>query len=577
MKINNIYSNYAVLKNNYQSNGKINSIHNVSLPDNMKYAKLPSTNNYLAFLGGYSLDLAQTYKNLDENEYPPDIKENVKKTLENNEKNKTLYDVHYEKYKGVLDCYSLDELKQKYPEFSCVESAYEVSAEPESFVGQFQNDELELFQYDEDLTLQLIKLYWGEGLSLNDLSNYIKENSVDGKGKSLYYAMSKKLNIPLMKRNYAHVLKLSDKEYNEHFTKALSEKLIEAQQRRIQKQEGEPVYIPRGALTKEHKEHISQSLKEYYENNPAAVYNLSNRQKKYYEDNPDAKERLSNVLDYAWNNTREGQTVKKYLSKFAKKQNQQLSDDELTCKKDMNSQKSGCLKDFWAKNSWAREKWSIAMKKGYEYQSEFEKAIEFLDGKSKANEKLFFSILPTAVVDDIENHARKTNFDYKTYNFRNNYIYSPNIDAGKEKIIRQIIKKANNFVNSFIMLQDEAYLGEIAGARQCAIIDFKNALENNSNTLPESLRGENNINRINMNFVLQKEFDKNPIYMSVKSGKKIPKDGIDNGQLTNIICNVIMCTAFGQNNLDVPQYFQGLMDKYYGIDAEMKYRKLGLI
>lgn len=574
MKINSIYNNQTVLKNNYQSNGKINSIHNVSLPDNMKYAKLPSTNNYLAFLGGYSLDLAQTYENLDENVYPPDIKENVKKTLENNEKNKTLYDVHYEKYKGVLDCYSLDELKQKYPEFSCVESAYEVSTEPESFVGQFQNDELELFQYDEDLTLQLIKLYWGEGLSLNDLSNYIKENSVDGKGKSLYYAMSKKLNIPLMNGHYASVLKLSDKEYNEHFTKILSEKLIEANQRRIQKQEGEPVYIPRGTLTKEH---ISQSLKDYYENNPAAVYNLSNRQKKYYEDNPDAKERLSNVLDYAWNNTREGQTVKKYLSKFAKKQNQQLSNDELTCKKDMNSQKSGCLKDFWAKNSWAKEKWSIAMKKGYEYQSEYEKAIGFLDGKSKSNEKLCFLLYPAAVLDDVESYAKKTNFDYKKYNFRYSYVYPSDITAGKEKIIRQILKKINNFTNGFFTLQNKAYMEEIAGTRQCAIIDFKNALENNSDTLPESLKGENNINRINMNFVLQKEFDKNPVYITSENGKKFPKDGVDNGQLTDIICNVIMYTAFEQNNSDLPQYFQGLMDKYYGVDAATKLRKLGLI
>ena len=80
-----------------------------------------------------------------------------------------------------------------------------------------------------------------------------------------------------------------------------------------------------------------------------------------------------------------------------------------------------------------------------------------------------------------------------------------------------------------------------------------------------------------MNFVLQKEFDKNPVYITAENGKKFPKNGVDNGQLTDIICNVIMYTAFEQNNLDVPQYFQGLMDKYYGVDAAMKLRKLGLI
>ena len=138
-------------------------------------------------------------------------------------------------------------IKEKFPEFKDVASVYDVetSANRGSFITKFLNGETEYFDSDEDLTVQLIKLYWGEGFSLNDLKKY-------SDGCDLYYTM-KKLNIPLASRDYGHILKFSDPEYNERLTREMTEKRLAALDRKAQELEGEPVYIKRGPLSDEHK------------------------------------------------------------------------------------------------------------------------------------------------------------------------------------------------------------------------------------------------------------------------------------------------------------------------------------
>ena len=122
-------------------------------------------NYYPVFLGGYSLDLSMVNKNLKKEEFPPDILELVQLILKNNPnpQNKTLYDIHFEKYKNILECYSLEELKETYPEFKDVISVFDVEAEKNSFIGEFLEEKSDNFYTEEDLTLQLIKLYGGQG------------------------------------------------------------------------------------------------------------------------------------------------------------------------------------------------------------------------------------------------------------------------------------------------------------------------------------------------------------------------------------------------------------------------------
>ena len=86
---------------------KINSkSKNTSTPV-MKNNIMPDYRFFQSFLGGYTTNLAQTYQNLLPEQYPKDIQKSVELELQNPDTDKTLYDIHFEKYKGVMDCFDL--------------------------------------------------------------------------------------------------------------------------------------------------------------------------------------------------------------------------------------------------------------------------------------------------------------------------------------------------------------------------------------------------------------------------------------------------------------------------------------
>ena len=344
----NPYSNFI----NYK---KQNKLHNSPLINQNK--ELPVKNDLmLAFCGGQSLNLAQTKKQIDKfGKYPDGIKELIEKELENsNPENKTLIDIHKEKYKKLLEFETLDDIKKAYPEFRDVLSDSEIEYQENSFIGDVKRGEIEYFDPDIDLSVQLIQLYYGEGFSLTDLKNQFA-------GKNIYRAFEK-LNIPRLNRLYGNYLKLSDKNYNERFTKSLSEKLKEVKASKIERQEG--VYIPKGPLSEEHKAKISNGLKKFYTEHPDRLSDMSKRQIEYFMNNPEEREKFSQVLLRAWD-YKEADSVKRALSKFMGAKN--LNNDELAriC---VGENKK--LKDFWNKNPWAKDKFSHCMKKSWQRQSE---------------------------------------------------------------------------------------------------------------------------------------------------------------------------------------------------------------
>ena len=75
-------------------------------------------------------------------------------------------------YESIKDCFSLAELKAKFPEFKDVKSAYDVDYREGTLMDDLMSGRIEEFNTEEDLTLQLIKLYWADGFSLNDLKAY---------------------------------------------------------------------------------------------------------------------------------------------------------------------------------------------------------------------------------------------------------------------------------------------------------------------------------------------------------------------------------------------------------------------
>ena len=333
---------------------------------------LPTTAQYLAFTGGYSLDLASTIKNLDKlaekksDVYPPQIREWAGIILEEGNKTKeTLISIHKKFYESLKDCFTLGEAKLKFPEFKDVIPAGKVKAQEGSFIDDFQKGKLEYFDTDEDLSLQLLKLYWGEGFSLNDLRRY-------SGGKSLSHTL-KKLNIPTVDRTYGHVLKLSDPEYNERLTKEMTEKRLASLDRKAQENDDEPVFIKRGPLSEEHKKHISEGLIKYYQQNPEAIYNLSERQRKFYEENPDRARILSRVTTKAWY-IFGADKIKAAMSAFMKKHGVKTFDtSKLETPLSISKEESRTLKQFWAENEWARKSFSrnmtYAWKKVKEEQS----------------------------------------------------------------------------------------------------------------------------------------------------------------------------------------------------------------
>lgn len=553
MKIQKILPN--AIKNNY------NNIKH----ENKKFAQnektnsfLPSTSQYLAFCGGLSLDLKHVNSSLEEKEYPPNIKNLIEAELSKNEQTKkTLYDVHSQHYKGILDCYSLDELKEKYPEFKDTVSVYDIEEYKKgSTVDEFLNGKSKTFSPDEDLTLQLIKLYWGQGFSLTDLSKYSSETSDTEAGVNFYYTMTKKLNIPVMDRHYARVLKLSNKEYNEKFTQEMSMKRIEAKEARQQKLEGEPVTIPSRELTEAHKKRISEGLKKYWETNPEAIYRQTKRQKEFYEKNPQYRERMSWVMDYAWNKTQEGRSIKKYLTKFMKKHGT-ISDEKLILREDLSQADKTLLEEFWKKNAWAKPKMSSAVKQGWEYAKE--DIFTLFDGKSIEGEKITFRLLPKKISKEIEKFAKEKKYKIEMHNYGSAVIFKNEFQA-KSKWAIDFGKRTAQIADNYYKTQHPGLLDDLTGAKHNAIMIFMYDLEHNPEKLPKALQNDHT-RKMYLTY-LDTLHGICPLYEPFQNYPKMPRQGMDTKEI-DLYFSQIMMFALQLNHLELAEYMNKNLDFAY--------------
>ncbi len=523
------------------------------------YKNINNLNFYPAFLGGYSLDLSKVNENLKEEYYPPDIFEAIQKTLkENNPQNKSLYDIHFEKYKGVLDCFSLDELKEKYPEFKNVNSVFDIETQKDSFIGQYLEGKSDVFSNEEDLTLQLIKLYWGQGFSLNDLTKYLNENSKNNKDFNLYYTMAKKLNIPLMNSHYAHVLKLSNKKYNDNFRERISIKIKEAKEAKKQKEEGEPIVIPRGPLSNAHKKHISESLKKYYIEHPEAIYKQSKRQSDFISENPEFKDEMSEAMVYAWNKTQEGLSVKKYLSKFMKKCGG-ISEEELALKITIPKEKISALELFWIKNPWAREKFSTAVSKGWDYVKNLSPKNYF--GVTNNENCIILNLVPTKINKKIATWAKENglfideciHYGRVTFNKNRDYTDDKKAQEYKEKIDKTVLK------------YDKEHPREAdicASVLQFTLIDFENDLEKRSEELPEFVRNNPEIIKI-FKDSLSFFFNITPVYEKIGNFNKFPINGLEYNDLKDYFLSLVALLYNLPEGYKVADYINHKIDRIY--------------
>lgn len=356
MKINiNNYQNYRF--NQLKKTDNINVSENLLLTNQQTKRIFPSTQYMLSFCGGKSLNLADTIKQIDKHgQYPEGIRESALETLKRgNPERKTLIDIHKDKYRDLYLCNTLEEAKFFFPEFRDVLSDTQVFARNSSFIDSVKKGEVPYFDKDKDVTLQLLQMYWGEGISLSEFEKEFAGRNI--------HSVFKKLNIPLCSRIYGHYLALSDQTKNNHFAEAMRNRQKNSGKERISGQRRESV--PRGPLSEDHKAKISESLKRYYEQHPNIAFHLSEKQNKYFEENPEQKEVFSQVLLRAWRYP-EARSIKKALSKHMRKQN--VSDEELSDIFTNNTERKNMMQAFWDKNGWAKDRFSICMTKSWDRQ-----------------------------------------------------------------------------------------------------------------------------------------------------------------------------------------------------------------
>lgn len=369
-----------------QSLFKLNN--NLKFPSNKKKAdnnhstiqSLPMMpkNYYLTFRGGYSLELKDTMHNFDSYEsendkkiVPDRVREIADFVLEaNNPRKLTLIDIHKKAFEEIKTADSLEEVKVLFPEFEDVLSIEDLNVRADSFIGDVKSGKCEIFDASEDLSLQLLKLYWADGFSLSDLEKY-----TNGK-KNIAYVMQR-LNIPRFDSHYGHILKLSDKEYNERLMHEIALKRAENYEARYGH-----VDIPRGSLSTEHRRKISESLMEYYVNNPERVYLMSAKQKEFYENNPEAAEMFRLVVKEAWK-LGSSKPVRNALKNFfelkrvsagaidANSYRDEKSID-ISNPVDMSTKYRNLMQEFWDTNPHAKEKFSLSMKYAWKRMKELE-------------------------------------------------------------------------------------------------------------------------------------------------------------------------------------------------------------
>ncbi len=420
---------------------------------------MPTAQQYLSFTGGYSINLAETIKNLDKlaqkypDIYPKNVREWAMMILESgNKENDTLITVHKKLYENIKDCFSLKELKAKFPEFKNVKSAEDIEYREGSLIDDIKQGKIEYFNPEEDLSLQLIKLYWGEGFSLNDLKAYTN-------GKDINHVMEK-LNIPKVNRNYGHILKFSDPEYNERLTKQMQQKRMETMDRKAQKADGEPVFIKRGPLSAEHRQHISEGLIRFYEQNPERIFAMSERQKKFYQDNPEQAQLFRRVMKKAWG-LDNANKIKVALSKYMKSQGfKELTAEDLENPINLKKEQSDAMRKFWATNEWAKKILSKNVEYGWRKVREEQDMYYVVDVTPKLFKRRFFIWAKNQGIDTSD-----LTFDDLKY-----YPHKPELNVHQES-------SASQYTPEFIDSRPGDESQKVANTYQMSLIKFGQELK----------------------------------------------------------------------------------------------------
>ena len=182
----------------------------------------------------------------------------------------SLYEIHMEHYEDLLDCQTLDEAKEKYPEFKDVIDAkdIDINSLKRAFVlKKIANGEIEGIAI-EDLSLEILKKYFGQLISANKKEEYwnISNNAIP--------SIAKTLNIKLPNKMYMLKTALSSGEYKARMSKTITEKMQEPEY----KEKMERVYRASKLAWNRHPE-ITDMMSEVAKDFPWLAVILSKKEK----------------------------------------------------------------------------------------------------------------------------------------------------------------------------------------------------------------------------------------------------------------------------------------------------------
>jgi|GEM_PF-6227292 len=155
-------------------------------------------NYYLPVSFGRQLTHSEIIKKIDIENFPsPKIAE-----IFEAEKDKSLYEVHKEYYSPLLDCETLEEAKEQYPEFEDVIDAKDVNInelDSRNILKKIADKKLDGASLD-NLSLELLKKHYAEIKSIKQKEIYFNLS------KSAVDRLFKILNVKKMNRNYTYSL-----------------------------------------------------------------------------------------------------------------------------------------------------------------------------------------------------------------------------------------------------------------------------------------------------------------------------------------------------------------------------------
>lgn len=372
MKILPINSNY-----NYNANKtKKNEENKVITPQNNTYSSKPLYFNpaYCINFCGACVDLSKAVKKLkateiikEDNRIPSRVEDLANIIIrKGNLQELTLIDIHKQSYFNVMCAKSIEEIREKFPEFKGVLSVYELETPPQqgSFLREVLDGKNKYFSKDDDISLQLMKMYWGEGFSLSDLEKHT------GIKSTIFTSIMKILNIPLKNKHYASVLKHSDPDASKRIVDMISA----TKDANFEKANGY-ISIPKGLLPVEMSQKILDSLFEYYEKDPIRIYEQPKIVKKFYKDNILAQETFRATMLEVWNFS-SMKNVKRNMLNFFNRKNalqQNGKNHKNYVMRDINgydqlsSIEIEWMKNYFANNKKDKEALSRSLKSAYKH------------------------------------------------------------------------------------------------------------------------------------------------------------------------------------------------------------------